>query len=241
MLKKNLCLILFTTLITLFLLPLPAHASSHQKLNFPAENMRDINRLRTTSVSTSTETVHIQQTTTTSTQTQSITPTQQKTPTPVPHVTRQTSHYHFTASTPTPKLSPKPTTAPKPTQKPTSTTTSSDPKVTYMMNAINKYRTSLGLSSVKTDSYTCNFAKIRAKEITTDFSHDGFNQRVNNHTLPYPSYSQITENIAMTQDYKQVVQLWINSPGHAENMRQDTPYVCVQYSGNYYAYEGWRP
>jgi uncharacterized protein YkwD len=109
------------------------------------------------------------------------------------------------------------------------------------MNAINDYRKSQGLSAVKTDPYTCSFAKIRAQEITQGFNHDGFSNRITSHTLPYPTYHQVTENIAMTSDYKRVVTLWINSPGHAENMRRDTPYVCVESSGNYYAYEGWRP
>jgi uncharacterized protein YkwD len=110
-----------------------------------------------------------------------------------------------------------------------------------MLNAINTYRATYDLSPVKPDTYTCNFAKIRAQEITTDFSHTGWENRVNNHTLPYPSYSYINENIAMTGNYKDVVNMWINSPGHAANMRANTPYVCVAYSGNYYAYEGWRP
>jgi uncharacterized protein YkwD len=116
-----------------------------------------------------------------------------------------------------------------------------DEKKAYIMDAVNDYRKSQGLPSVKTDPYTCTFAKIRAQEITKSFTHDGFERRITTDTLPYPSYHLVTENIAMTSDYKQVVKLWINSPGHAENMRRDTPYVCVESSGNYYAYEGWRP
>jgi len=111
----------------------------------------------------------------------------------------------------------------------------------YIENGINAYRTSLGLSQIYTDSFTCAFAAVRAKEIAVAFNHDGFTNRISNHMLPYPSYHQITENIAETGEYKQVVTLWINSPGHAENMRQDTPNVCVAQFGNYYAYEGWKP
>jgi len=111
----------------------------------------------------------------------------------------------------------------------------------YIMNAINDYRKSLGLSTVKTDTYTCDFAKVRAKEIESGFNHNGFKDRINAKTLPYPTFSSVTENLAQTSDYKKVVNLWINSPGHAENMRKDTPYVCVEQNGTYYAYEGWRP
>ena len=109
------------------------------------------------------------------------------------------------------------------------------------MTKINEYRKSQGLSEVKTDQYTCDFAKTRAGEIATSFNHDGFRSRINNKSLPYPSYSQVTENIAMTSNYQDVVNMWISFSGHAENMRKDTPYVCVERNDNYYAYEGWRP
>lgn len=108
------------------------------------------------------------------------------------------------------------------------------------MNAINSYRSSQGLAKVSQDPLTCSFAATRAKEIASNFNHDGFTNRINSHALPYPSYHEITENIVMTSDYKEVVSIWINSPGHAENMRKDTPFVCVAKYGNYYAYEGLR-
>lgn len=153
---------------------------------------------------------------------------------------------------PTPRSISSPVFANTPTPRPNLQTNKSTPKPTasnatnssvkdFIMNAINNYRSSLGLSRVQTDPYTCGFSQTRAKEISTDFSHSGFQSRINNHTLPYPSYHYITENIAMTSNYQQVVQMWINSPGHAENMRADTPYVCVERYGNYYAYEGWKP
>lgn len=111
----------------------------------------------------------------------------------------------------------------------------------FIMNAINDYRKSQGLTPVSTDPYTCGFAATRAHEIVSNFDHSGFTTRINSKTLPYPSYAEITENLAMTSNYREVVTLWINSAGHAENMRKNTPYVCVAYDGNYYAYEGWRP
>jgi len=112
---------------------------------------------------------------------------------------------------------------------------------TYILNGVNTYRASLGLSSVQSSAQTCTFAAIRAKEITSSFSHNGFYNRVNNHTLPYTSWTRATENIAEAPDYKKVVNLWIHSPEHAKNMRDNTPYVCIMQSGPYYAYEGMRP
>lgn len=157
-----------------------------------------------------------------------LNPTATKTPTP----------------TPTKSVTPTPTTKPSTTPMPTSVSSTNsllDSKQQYMVNAINAYRKQNGLSPVQPDKYTCSFANTRAKEIVTNFSHDGFSQRLNSKTLPYPGYSLITENITMTSNYQNVVNMWIVSPGHALNMRKDTPYVCVAYSGNYYAYEGWRP
>lgn len=142
----------------------------------------------------------------------------------------------------TPILPPDPTPSPVSTPAaPISAPTPSNNISLYLLDAVNNYRISQNLSPVKSDPYTCDFAKIRTQEISQNFNHDGFNSRIQNHTLPYPSYTAITENIAMNSDYKAVVPAWINSPGHAANMRADTPNVCIAYTGNFYVYEGWKP
>lgn len=145
---------------------------------------------------------------------------------------------------PTPRINPLPTTTPtpKPTVKPNPTNTPGATNVQeFIMNKINEYRKAHNLTEVKTNQVTCDFARTRAREISANFSHKGFNDRVSSKTLPYSSYSLVTENLAMTSNYQNVVNMWINSPGHAENMRKDTPFVCVEQFGNYYAYEGWKP
>lgn len=101
------------------------------------------------------------------------------------------------------------------------------------MDKINAYRATRGLSPVQEHPDVCAYAELRAKELVKSFSHNGTSH-------PY-KYSLVTENIAMTTNPSEVFDLWKNSPGHAENMRKDTPYVCVRSSGDYYAYEGWRP
>jgi len=111
----------------------------------------------------------------------------------------------------------------------------------YILNGVNEYRSSLGISQVQASAETCTFASIRAQEISNGFNHNGFYSRVNNQTLPYIQWSHATENIAEAPDYKEVVTLWKNSPEHAANMRDNTPYVCIEQFGNYYAYEGMRP
>ncbi len=161
------------------------------------------------------------------------------------------------SATPSPTLIPTPTSTLAPTPSPTSapkpvpTTlpavpTSTPPPVAQpgtgtLIDQLNAFRASHGLSPVTSNSETCSFASTRAQEITGGFDHSGFDQRVSNHNLPYPSYHEVTENIAMTGNVNEVISMWINSPGHNANMQKDTPYVCIMNSGNYYAYEGWRP
>jgi uncharacterized protein YkwD len=109
------------------------------------------------------------------------------------------------------------------------------------MTEINKYRALRGLGAVQTSSETCSFAKLRAEEISKNFNHDGFNHQVDTKTLPYSHWSKVSENLATTPNYKEVVTLWENSPAHANNMREATPFVCVEQYGNYFAYEGIKP
>jgi uncharacterized protein YkwD len=141
--------------------------------------------------------------------------------------------------TPTSKPTVKPTASSTPTITPANIPT--DDKTAFFINAINDYRRQNKLSDVKTSKETCDFAAIRAKEISTGFNHSGFEKRIQNDTIPFASWSLITENIAMTSNYKDVINMWIKSPGHAANMRKDTPYVCVMQYNNYFAYEGMRP
>ncbi len=114
------------------------------------------------------------------------------------------------------------------------------PSSNNLLDKINTYRKSQGLGPVATNPLTCDFAQVRAQEISSNFNHDGFNQRLASHNLPYKSYSLVTENIAETSS-NNPIEMWIASPGHAANMRADTPFVCVMQFGNYYAYEGLKP
>ncbi len=142
---------------------------------------------------------------------------------------------------PTPESRSKTAEQTMPTKQEAPEAPSSSDAMTYVIQGINTYRASQGLGAVRTSAETCAFAATRAQEINGSFSHDGFQSRADNKSLPYSSWSGITENIAMTSDYKNVVDMWANSPGHAANMRADTPYVCVRQNGNYFAYEGMKP
>lgn len=142
-------------------------------------------------------------------------------------------------------ISPSPTVIPtsppvKPTDTPVHTDTSTGSN-SFILSQINQYRTTNGLSPASTDPRTCSFALLRANEISKNFSHSGFTSRRDSSSLPYPSWTKATENIAMNSDYRQVFITWKNSLGHSANMLQDTPYICVRSVGNFHAMEGWRP
>lgn len=150
------------------------------------------------------------------------------------------------AATYTPTLAPSPTYTPTPSIKKavrrfTALTRGTTNPSDYILGKINEYRISRGLSPVTANTETCSFAKTRAEEISHSFTHDGFTDRISNNNLPYPSYHDITENIAYNTNYGDVVNTWIASPGHEENIRKNTPFICVGKYGNYYVMEGWRP
>lgn len=159
------------------------------------------------------------------------TPPPTKTPIPSPIYT----------PTPTKKVKLTPTATISPTSKLTTPPAISTATTDYILQKVNEYRVSLGISRAESNAETCSFAKLRAEEISRSFTHDGFKKRVDSKTLPYSDYHEVTENIAYNSDYKDVVTRWITSSGHAENMRADTPFICIGKLGDYYSYEGWKP
>lgn len=151
--------------------------------------------------------------------------------------------FAFTSLTPEPPkvlgAALKPTLLPTIAQASTPTAQTSE-IADFLLSKVNEYRATFGLPPVHANGGVCTFAAIRAQEISKQFNHDGFNSRVDNHTIPYTKWSRATENIAEAVDYKQVINLWAHSPQHAANMRDNTPYVCIVQSRNFYAYEGMR-
>lgn len=107
-----------------------------------------------------------------------------------------------------------------------------------LLARINQFRQSRGLPAVSSDPLTCSFARMRAQEISNDFSHNGFYNRVRSKSLPYRGYRVVTENLARVPNGYDVVTMWINSPGHQANILKNTSFACVESYGNFYAYEG---
>lgn len=109
-----------------------------------------------------------------------------------------------------------------------------------LITKVNEFRKSKGLTAVKTNMQTCNFAQIRAKEAAESFTHEGFYNRISSKTLPYPRYRLVTENLAWAPKNQDAVQMWVNSPTHAANMLKNINFACIKKQGDYYAFEGLR-
>lgn len=110
-----------------------------------------------------------------------------------------------------------------------------------LLKQVNDFRKIKGLSAVTSTPLLCRFAATRAYEISKQFSHEGFQQRISQHTLPFTSYTLLVENLAWNTNTEQVVSSWIHSPAHAANFLAQTPFGCIGIFGIYAAYEGWKP
>ncbi len=113
-----------------------------------------------------------------------------------------------------------------------------DLRALAIFNAINQFRVQNGLPQVFSSRDTCSFAQTRAQEIVNNFNHNGFQQRIQNHRLPYQTYVTVVENLAMNTNYLDVLNAWVASPGHKENLLRHLQFGCVGDSGVYFTFEG---
>ena len=79
------------------------------------------------------------------------------------------------------------------------------------------------------DQQLCKLASIRLDELKTDFSHKGFYSHLKDF-----SYQTIGENLANDQSSEQeVLDGWIASKEHLENLERDYTHSCIQTRGKY--------
>ena len=92
---------------------------------------------------------------------------------------------------------------------------------------IAKYREKNKLPEIKIDSRLCQFAKIRAKEISTDWSHNGF---YNRHVFYWcEDCYQMGENLSRGfTNESQIFQAWLNSKTHKENLDNNFNVGCIR-------------
>ena len=91
-----------------------------------------------------------------------------------------------------------------------------------ILEHINNYRTSKGLSSLKvipamSEQATKHSADMAAKKVP--FSHDGFEERVKSISKQIGALKSSAENVAYGKlSAKEVVDVWLKSPGHRKNI-----------------------
>lgn len=87
---------------------------------------------------------------------------------------------------------------------------------------INEYRASIGLSPLQLISTANEQATKHSVEManrSTPFGHDGFDARIDNITKKLGFVHASAENVAYGKlTAKEVVDLWLNSPGHKKNI-----------------------
>lgn len=87
-----------------------------------------------------------------------------------------------------------------------------------VLDLVNVERAKEHLNPLKLSSSLNHYAQIRAKEITKSFSHTRPSGYSCFTVIPKP-YRMVGENIAAGQrSAKEVVQAWMDSPGHRENI-----------------------
>ncbi len=87
---------------------------------------------------------------------------------------------------------------------------------------INEYRASIGLPALQMISEASSEATKHSIEManrTTAFGHDGFDERIDNIVKRIGFVHASAENVAYGKlTAKEVVDLWLNSPGHKKNI-----------------------
>ena len=141
----------------------------------------------------------------------------EKPATPTPEPTKKPEP----TATPTPSPSPKPTEIPKPTEKPQPTpTTKPEPNAEQMaqdvIRLVNEERAKVGKAPLQYNAKLQDAAMLRAKEISTFYSHDRPDGRDGLTVLgEYGVGCPDGENIAKgSLTPERVMYIWMNSQGH---------------------------
>ena len=102
----------------------------------------------------------------------------------------------------------------------------------FILKQINQYREAHDLKPIKEDKKAAKYAWQRVKEIQDDWSHEGF--------LKNAPYLPAVENLARNyKTNKEVVEAWIKSPSHNENLlNKDINRMGIKINNGYVAMEG---
>lgn len=90
-----------------------------------------------------------------------------------------------------------------------------------LMENVNNWRLSQNLPKYETDKWLCEQADLRANDIQTDYSHQGFIDR-------YENKYDLGENLSENYSENYALGAWLNSPSHAKNLYADYKYSCIK-------------
>ena len=108
-----------------------------------------------------------------------------------------------------------------------------------LFGLVNEYRTKNGLKQLVIYSPLCEFARIRSEQVQSDWPHNGYDQAAGQGTLfstICPNCIKVGENLA--KDYpneEAILQAWIFSAYHKDNLDGDWDWGCAVCSANNYA------
>lgn len=106
-----------------------------------------------------------------------------------------------------------------------------------LFNLVNAYRVKNGLSQFQWFHPLCEYSNQRAKQVATDWSHEGYLNDAKDGLLQQycPDCIRTGENLAENYSTEeQILNAWIKSPTHKENLDYDWTYACAYFYGNKY-------
>lgn len=114
--------------------------------------------------------------------------------------------------------------------------TVSQPKPPTLIDEINTFRVVNHLPVVTVKKEACEFAKIRAKEANTTFSHAAFFKRKKQlDKTGYYWYENLAQNYKTN---KEVIEAWKKSKTHRKILLDNMQYACTARYGKTWALAG---
>jgi uncharacterized protein YkwD len=99
------------------------------------------------------------------------------------------------------------------------------PSTEEIFNLINKHRAGMGLKPLKQNALIAKAAQTHSHNMATKhvaFGHDGFDERIGKLEKKIKNTTASAENVAYSkQDAKAVVDMWLHSKDHRENIEGD--------------------
>lgn len=100
-----------------------------------------------------------------------------------------------------------------------------------LWEVVNDWRYREDLPKYQEDPYLCEVAKERAVEIEEDFSHDQFEDSIEER-YSSSDFNAFGENLARYFSYEEgVLRSWLDSPPHRKNLEADFTHSCIRVDG----------